>query len=158
MVDHSAAMLLRAPRWGDSVPRSDESQRTRGLPEYRNGASTATPLGDGAGGFRRRQPTARDLQREIRSRAKRRSDAHKPVLDQLRRRIESKAALDHVRMVYRVPDFIPGLPVFDVTEVAHGLADALSEDGFVAEVFEPDTLYVSWDRNEANSSRRQPGK
>ncbi len=139
MVDQSAAQLLRAPRWGDPRPT---------FPESRVGPSA--PLGDGAGGFRQRQPTARDLQREIRSRAKRRSDAHKPILDQLRRRIESKAALDHVRMVYRVPDFIPGLPVFHVTDVARGLADALAQDGFVAEVFEPDTLYVSWDRNEAN--------
>jgi hypothetical protein len=95
-----------------------------------------------------REKTARDLQREIRSRAKRRSDVHKPVLALVRRRIESKAALNHVRTVYKIPDFMPGLPVYDVGEVARSIADALESDGFLTEVYDPDTLYVSWDKSE----------
>jgi hypothetical protein len=98
---------------------------------------------------RRTEKTARDLQREIRSRAKRRTDVHKPVLALVRRRIESKAALNHVRMVYRIPEFMPGLPVYDVSEVARNVSDALENDGFLTEVYEPDTLYVSWDKSEA---------
>lgn len=95
-----------------------------------------------------REKTARDLQREIRCRSKRRSDVHKPVLALLRRRIEAKAALNHVRMVYKIPEFLPGLPVYDVSEVARSIADALDDDGFLTELYEPDTLYVSWDKSE----------
>ncbi len=117
------------------------------------GGSTPFPsTGLGAGGAPRpgppREKTARDLQREIRSRAKRRSDVHKPVLALVRRRIESKAALNHVRMVYKIPEFLPGLPVYDVGEVARSIADALEDDGFLAEFYDPDTLYVSWDKSE----------
>jgi hypothetical protein len=72
----------------------------------------------------------------------------KPVLALVRRRIESKAALNHVRTVYKIPDFMPGLPVYDVGEVARSIADALESDGFLTEVYDPDTMYVSWDKSE----------
>lgn len=114
--------------------------------------------GGGGGGGGPPKKTARDLQREIKSRAKRRSDVHKPVLEQLRKRICSKAALDHVRLVYRVPDFLPGLPRYDVSDVARSVLEALVDDGFLVELFEPDTLYVSWDRSEGRQTTLRPGE
>jgi hypothetical protein len=98
--------------------------------------------------------TARGMQRDILARARRRGGAHLQVLEQVRRRIRARASLDQVRMVFRLPDFVPGLPVYDVGDVAHTVADALRGDGFVAEVYEPDTLYVSWDRSEAAGAKR----
>lgn len=127
-------------------------------PRFSDGAlvriSSGAAAGRGAGGRGGPAVTAREMQRDILARARRRSGAHLPVLEEVRRRIRSRAGLDQVRMVYRVPDFVPGLPVYDVSDVAHGVADALREDGFVAEVYEPDTLYVSWDRAEIRGAPR----
>lgn len=51
-------------------------------------------------------------------------------------------------MVYRVPEFLSGLPVYDAAEVASSVAESLADDGFLVDLYGEDTLYVSWDRGE----------
>jgi hypothetical protein len=89
------------------------------------------------------------MRKEIKGRARKRSELFRPVLDQVRLRIKRAAALDQLRIIFRVPEFVPGLPRYDTSEVADMVADVLRCDGFVVDVYPPDTIYVSWDKAEA---------
>jgi hypothetical protein len=98
---------------------------------------------------------AAELQREKRDRERKRAAIFGDVLSKVYSRITAKAALNWVRMVYEVPRYVVGMPLYDVAACVRYLCKHLRGNGYMLEVYEPNVLYISWDREETEAAADQ---
>jgi hypothetical protein len=60
-----------------------------------------------------------------------------------------------LNMFYEVPLFVVGYPLFDISECIEFLIKELESNGFLVRYFFPRYLYISWDFEEINMSRKR---
>ena len=99
---------------------------------------------------------AAELQREKRDREKRRTSIFNEVLSKLYSRINNRAALNWTRMVYEVPQYVVGMPFFELPACIAHVSKHLRADGYLVEVYEPNMMYISWDRKELTAAAPPP--
>jgi hypothetical protein len=52
---------------------------------------------------------------------------------------------DKMKCVYLVPNFVPGLPMYNISECTSFIKKELEDAGFVVKYFIPNMLIISWD-------------
>ncbi len=89
---------------------------------------------------------ARDVWDEQENRREQRMSAMRPVLSQLYARIRRQAIHDARApyIVFEVPSYVWGYPLFDVTEARDYLIKTLETSGFSVWVVDQKYLFITW--------------
>jgi hypothetical protein len=97
---------------------------------------------------------ARDVLEEQEARREKRMSAMRPVLSQLYGQIRKQAihAPNAPYVVFEVPSFVFGYPIFQLSEAREYLMDTLQKSGFLVWVVNEKYLLVSWVRQTPSKS------
>jgi hypothetical protein len=85
-----------------------------------------------------------DLARTRDNREQAKASVYKEVLRLIHSRIKAITAKGEVQCLYPIPEFIPGLPRFDLVPCLAYLIKKLRENGFLVRFTAPNILYISW--------------
>ena len=67
------------------------------------------------------------------------------ILLQIHRRIKYHAELEQTYCLYCIPEFIFGIPLYNVNDLKKYIMDTLTKNGFKLMYFHPNTIFISWD-------------
>ena len=67
------------------------------------------------------------------------------ILVQIHRRIKYHADLEQTFCLYSIPEFIFGIPLYNVNDLKKYIMDTLKKNGFKLMYFHPNTIFISWD-------------
>ncbi len=97
---------------------------------------------------------ARDVWDEQEARKEQRMAAMRPVLGQLYARIRKQAIHDPKApyLVYEVPTYVWGYPLFEMTEAREYLVKTLETSGYLVWVVDEKYLFISWMKTQAPKS------
>lgn len=85
------------------------------------------------------------LYKDIVERQKRRTHAFEKVLAPCHQLIKKASKQDKMACLYAVPDFVLGVPPYDVGECVKHVMARLEKGGFYVKYYFPNLLYISWD-------------
>jgi len=74
------------------------------------------------------------------------------VLTKCHSKIKLAAQNNHFACFFEVPEFVIGLPLFNVTECITYIINALKDNGFVVKYLYPKTVYITWDPKIVNKT------
>tara|TARA_B110000285_G_scaffold234318_1_gene310826 strand:+ start:1058 stop:1486 length:429 start_codon:yes stop_codon:yes gene_type:complete len=69
------------------------------------------------------------------------------ILKQIHGRIKYYARLERTHCFFNVPEFIIGVPLYNVTDLRSYIMNCLNKDGFKILHVEPNWLFISWERH-----------
>ena len=67
------------------------------------------------------------------------------ILIQIHRRIKYHAELEQTYCLYSIPEFIFGIPLYNINDLKKYIMDTLKKNGFKLMYFHPNTIFISWD-------------
>ena len=67
------------------------------------------------------------------------------ILQKIHIRIKSTAKLEKTYCFYQVPEFIIGVPLYNVLDLRRYLINSLEKNGFKLLYMEPNWLFISWE-------------
>ena len=85
-----------------------------------------------------------DIQKKQYNRELRRRNIYNTLLEQCFRKIESTANNEHEHCFYRIPEYIMGVPIYNLTKSVIYILQKLRENGFKCKYCHPFMIYVSW--------------
>ena len=85
------------------------------------------------------------------------------ILVQIHRRIKYHADLEQTFCLYSIPEFIFGIPLYNVNDLKKYIMDTLKKNGFKLMYFHPNTIFISWDvenkiKNKDDSKKKKNNK
>ena len=85
------------------------------------------------------------------------------ILVQIHRRIKYHADLEQTFCLYSIPEFIFGIPLYNVNDLKKYIMDTLKKNGFKLMYFHPNTIFISWDvenkiKNKDDSKKKNNNK
>ena len=95
-----------------------------------------------------------ELHEEINKKKKKRSQSFDHVLGTCHQKIKNASKKELVKVFFDVPEFVIGLPVYNLTDCIKHLMKSLEENGFLVQYFFPKLLYISWDFDEIKANDR----
>uniref|UniRef100_A0A6C0BDZ9 Uncharacterized protein n=1 Tax=viral metagenome TaxID=1070528 RepID=A0A6C0BDZ9_9ZZZZ len=96
-----------------------------------------------------------DLHRSINEKKMRTNECYDKILEICHKRIESFANNQKLNCFIEVPCYVVGYPIFDYNKCIEYVYDALKKNGFLVKYFFPKYLYISWDFDEINGSKKK---
>jgi hypothetical protein len=94
--------------------------------------------------------TVYELYNQIDKKKNSRSKSFEKVLDICFNKIRVATEKEHLRLCFDVPEYVFGLPVYNLSHCTKFIMENLSKNGFLVKYFFPKTLYISWDLDELN--------
>ena len=67
------------------------------------------------------------------------------ILVQIHRRIKYHAELEQTFCIYVIPEFIFGIPLYNINDLKNYIMETLKKNGFKLMYFHPNTIFISWD-------------
>ena len=67
------------------------------------------------------------------------------ILVQIHRRIKYHADLEQTHCLFCIPEFIFGIPLYNINDLKNYIMETLKKNGFKLLYFHPNTLFISWD-------------
>lgn len=95
----------------------------------------------------------KDLNRMIDSKKLERNAVFNRVYDMCQQRVISFAKKDALRTMFEMPEFILGVPPFNLNDALTYVIDRLKNNGFLVLYFFPKLLYISWDVDEISGKK-----
>lgn len=95
----------------------------------------------------------KDLNRMIEAKRLERNVAFNKLYDICQQRIISHAKKDKMRTIFEMPEFILGIPPFNLNDALTHVIERLKGNGFLVMYFFPKLLYISWDTDEINGRK-----
>ena len=101
---------------------------------------------------------ARDVWDEQEMRREKRMAAMRPVLGQIHNKVRQQAIHDANApyIVFEVPNYIWGYPIFQITEARDYLFTQLTESGFHVWVVNDIYLLISWAKTRGTTTQQKP--
>lgn len=85
-----------------------------------------------------------ELQTSINKKKQNRISVYEEVLGKCHAKIQVAAHKEFYECIYDVPNYVVGLPLYNITECINHLIEQLKHNGFSVTYFFPKTLYISW--------------
>ena len=85
-----------------------------------------------------------DLHKKRLQREKDRLKHYKNILKKCHKRIKLVSDKMMTCCIYVIPEFVFGIPLYNTTECATYVVEALRQDGFAVTYHHPNLLYISW--------------
>lgn len=95
-----------------------------------------------------------DLHRTITEKKEKKNVAFEKVLNMVHNKILACAQNKQLSCVYSVPSIVFGYPLFKINDCIEFLIDELSLNGFIAEYYFPNKIYINWDLLEIENRKR----
>jgi hypothetical protein len=67
------------------------------------------------------------------------------ILQKIHSRIKTNAGKEQTHCFYQVPEFIIGVPLYNVTDLRRYLINSLERNGFKLLYMDPNWLFISWE-------------
>ena len=90
---------------------------------------------------------ASDLLKEQNERKKQKEKTFKKIYKNLEKRIIIANSGNHSSIWFEIPEFILGVPIYNIIECKNYLQDKLNDNGFVSKYYEPKYLSVDWSKS-----------
>lgn len=90
---------------------------------------------------------AEDLRDRYRIKCDNRTKIYKKLLEKCYYRIKNTADNDNTYFIYPIPDFVLGIPKYNLAYCAAFIIHDLRNKGFVAKFFNPNIIFISWHFN-----------
>ena len=88
--------------------------------------------------------SAKELHKLQERREKRRVEVYHRIIKKIFLRIKALAQRGDEGTFYTVPDFIPGLPTYDLVHCINYITIYLQNEGFFVKYTPPNLLYINW--------------
>lgn len=85
-----------------------------------------------------------DIQKKQYDRDLKRKNIYNTILEQCFHKINSTADNEHEHCFYRVPEYMIGVPIYNLTKCVIYILQKLRENGFKCKYCHPFMIYVSW--------------
>lgn len=85
-----------------------------------------------------------ELQNTIHKKKARRTNVYNSILQKCHMKIEEAAKKEKYFCYYDVPEYVIGLPLYNISECIEHVIDQLKENGFKVEYLFPKMIHVSW--------------
>ena len=95
-----------------------------------------------------------DLHRSINEKKDRMTASFEKVLDLSHRKITSSANQKKLHCYFEVPSFLFGYPLYKLNECVDFVQKMLKSNGFLVEYYFPNILYISWDFDEIDNTKK----
>lgn len=80
---------------------------------------------------------------------RKRFEKHKYIFNHVLKKCHSKIYLSGQQLktecVYTIPQYIPGMPLFDIRECMRYVIRKLNKNKLIVQVLKPDTILISWE-------------
>eukprot|EP00798_Chlamydomonas_sp_ICE-L_P019683 gene19683-26370_t len=93
-----------------------------------------------------------DVYKDIADRQKKRKEIFRIVMKQCEKHIRNVVQADGIKCIFVVPEFIWGMPLYNVTECTKHVKTELERAGFHVTFYFPRLLLVSWDMSDLDHS------
>lgn len=94
-----------------------------------------------------------DIHNEINRRKETRTKSYQKVLEVCENKIRTASEKELFKIYIDVPEFIIGLPIYDISDCIKFITTNLEKNGFLVIYYFPKTIYVSWDLDEINNKK-----
>jgi len=84
------------------------------------------------------------LIKEQKDRENKRKETFNKILQKIEKKIVMASSSDHYFIWYLVPEFIIGLPLYNLKECIDHIEKEMKKNGFKTKVYEPNILYIDW--------------
>jgi hypothetical protein len=100
--------------------------------------------------------TAKDVQKQIQSKEKDKTKIYETFIKRINERIRVtiRTSVKAMGVLYKIPEMVFGLPIYDVAECASFLDEYYTKQGFDVYRAPPGTLWISWQKSPES---RMPG-
>jgi hypothetical protein len=85
-----------------------------------------------------------DLHRKELERNENRKKIYNIVCEKCFKKIKDTSLTEEKVCFFRLPEYIPGLPIYNMTECVLFILDILKEKGFKARYVDPFMIFISW--------------
>lgn len=89
-----------------------------------------------------------ELHRTINEKNLKKSECYEKVLDICHRKVTTAAEHKQLRILFEVPEYVYGYPIFSINDCISFLMKSLKSNGFLIKYYFPKVLYISWDFDE----------
>lgn len=87
----------------------------------------------------------KDLYSTINEKTIKRLEIYDNVLVKCHKRIKYNSSLEKKYCFYQIPEFIIGVPLYNVTEMRTYIINSLKNNGFKIMYIDPNWLFISWE-------------
>ena len=102
-----------------------------------------------------KQLSVRDLTVQIQARQLKRHQIFDKILEMCYNNIKRNADKSQLFCLFEVPEFVIGMPLYDLNECITYLVEKLKNSEFLVKYYFPKVLYISWNINEINENNLQ---
>ena len=97
------------------------------------------------------QLNMKDLYSTINEKTLKRMEIYDDVLKKCHHRIKYNSSLERTYCFFQIPEFIIGVPLYDITELRNYVMNSLKTNGFEILYVEPNWLFIYWNVKGAKS-------
>lgn len=80
------------------------------------------------------------------------------ILKQIHTRIKYYAKLERTFCFFQIPEFIIGVPLYNVSDLRNYIINSLKRNGFHIVYIDPNWLYISWAKEDRGKVTKKPTK
>lgn len=99
--------------------------------------------------------TVFDLHNSMRKKSEARSKSFDKVFEICTNKIVTASQKELLKMYFDVPEYVFGLPVYNINNCVMYLKQKLELNGFYVIYYFPKILYISWDLDEVNKNKNR---
>lgn len=99
-----------------------------------------------------------ELQNEINKKKEKRKEIFTKIIDRCHNKIKTAAKHEQYSVIYEIPEFIPGLPIYNFNDCREYVIKSLENNGFNVQYQFPKLLYISWFPKNQNLIDHNPDK
>lgn len=96
-----------------------------------------------------------DLYRNINEVKEKRNNSYNEVLQLIHERIKKASLKEQYKLVYDVPEYLFGVPSYNLNNCVAYLIKELRSNGFLVKYYFPKILYISWDPVEITNYKKE---
>jgi len=99
-----------------------------------------------------------ELYETINNKNKVRMEKFDMILQRIHSRIKYNARLEKTYCFFQIPEFIIGVPLYNVSDLRNYLINSLNRNGFTILYVEPNWLFINWDLSTMKSPKKEKKK
>jgi hypothetical protein len=88
-----------------------------------------------------------DIKKEYLAKEKRRLDVYKKITSSCFKKIKLAVENEEIYCFYSIPEYIPGIPLFNMTDCVMFMLNELKDKGFNSRYVHPFMVYITWQIN-----------
>ena len=99
-----------------------------------------------------------DLHSKINEKQLKRLEIYDTVLVKCHHRIKYNSDHHQTHCFFQIPEFIIGIPIYDINEMNKYIINSLKSNGFNIDYIEPNWVFIEWSQQHKNKSIQQTFK